>query len=312
MNGNPLKKGLLSRYEHQFSYERYDLVEIYLISFLIYAVLMPFISYRLLKNYHNYYMLLFVYSLNELMSRFLLLVYNFSFSLNGIEHKSVEILGYMFEMIACTLIILILMLIAKGYKMCLGSRIPNLSRNNINRRFIYIWLVLAVVLVFSHVAALNRIDNLLINDIYDTVYGKTEICIRILFAGWFIAELKKTFFFINSFEQSRTMNRSEQSNNHIGFNSKKYAQELEELNDYYMIEMSQNESQDSSRNPIDLGVSASFIPSFSVKHKIKMFYLHFGAWSLVWFIYLPVLVIILTFVSELFRFRLFISENFED
>lgn len=37
------------------------------------------------------------------------------------------------------------------------------------------------------------------------------------------------------------------------------------------------------------------------------FYLHFGACCLVWFIYLPVLIFICSFLSELFRFRLILG-----
>ena len=37
--------------------------------------------------------------------------------------------------------------------------------------------------------------------------------------------------------------------------------------------------------------------------KFQKFYLHFGACCLVWFIYLPILIFITSFVSELYRLR---------
>jgi hypothetical protein len=40
----------------------------------------------------------------------------------------------------------------------------------------------------------------------------------------------------------------------------------------------------------------------------RKFYLHYGACSLVWFINLPVIIFVTSFVSELFRPRLVISK----
>jgi hypothetical protein len=37
--------------------------------------------------------------------------------------------------------------------------------------------------------------------------------------------------------------------------------------------------------------------------KFQKFYLHYGACCLVWFIYLPILIFITSFVSELYRLR---------
>ena len=37
--------------------------------------------------------------------------------------------------------------------------------------------------------------------------------------------------------------------------------------------------------------------------KFQKFYLHYGACCLVWFIYLPILIFITSFISELYRLR---------
>jgi hypothetical protein len=41
---------------------------------------------------------------------------------------------------------------------------------------------------------------------------------------------------------------------------------------------------------------------------LQKFYLHYGACCLVWFIYLPLLIFVTSFVSELSRFRLILSK----
>lgn len=190
----------------------------------------------------------------------------------------------------------------------------------LNRRFLVIWFLLAIALVVSHMMALAAIDNLLVTHIYDTYHGYTEISVRILFAVWFLSELKKTFGFINAFDNYSVLASSRDLNNNnggggnsivsSGFNSRKFAEELDELNEDYMASEAAGVGMGVSppRSPVTRPNALMLSSMMNVKQRIKMFYLHFGAWSLVWFIYLPVLVFISQFVSDLFRFRLFISE----
>lgn len=46
-------------------------------------------------------------------------------------------------------------------------------------------------------------------------------------------------------------------------------------------------------------------------HNYMKFYLHYGACSLVWFINLPVIIFVTSFVSELYRPRLVLSKLFK-
>ena len=60
-------------------------------------------------------------------------------------------------------------------------------------------------------------------------------------------------------------------------------------------------------------VERNKIHEFSLKKndlfkKYQKFYLHYGACSLVWFIYLPILIFITSFISELYRLRLVLSK----
>ena len=167
--------------------------------------------------------------------------------------------------------------------------------------------------------ALARVDNLSVTHIYETYYGYVEITIRIGFAAWFLSELKKTFSVFNGFDNYSVLAGAKHAGNGRGgggagvaasFNSRKFAEEIDELNQYYVVEGQQAAAVAATsppRSPVtpDALMLSSMV---NVKQRIKVFYLHFGAWSLVWFIYLPVLVFISNLVSELFRFRLFISK----
>lgn len=77
----------------------------------------------------------------------------------------------------------------------------------------------------------------------------------------------------------------------------------ESLNEEYEIV---NETLDSD----GLDKFDNFFDDNSREEKVEKylkFYLHFGACCLVWFIYLPVLIFICSFLSELYRFRLILG-----
>ena len=80
----------------------------------------------------------------------------------------------------------------------------------------------------------------------------------------------------------------------------------------------ENNNNDKSLTLLNNGMSSGddvnmeFITTISTSllnsNRLNLFYLHFGACSLVWFIYLPILVILSVLVlTDLFRFRLMLS-----
>lgn len=146
VNGAPSSRSN-NRFEHQFSYEHHDIVEIYIYSFIIYLFILPFILYRLRSHFHYLYLLLAVYVGFELISRFLSLIHNFVFAYDGRGVYTLQFLGELIESIGGGLFIFILLVIARGWT--IRSRELKISR----RSFLF-GSALLTTLVVSHMVSL--------------------------------------------------------------------------------------------------------------------------------------------------------------
>lgn len=150
VNGNP-NSSTRKQFEYQFSYELHDIFTIYLCSFVIYLCILPLIVYRVRKHFHKLYLQLLIYVAIELSSRFFSLVHNLVFSINGHGVYFMQIVGDLFEAIANSILILILISIAKGWT--IRSQVLKTTP-----RSIVLGFVLQFILVLSHMIAL--VNNL--------------------------------------------------------------------------------------------------------------------------------------------------------
>lgn len=185
VNGHPNSEQK-SFLEHQYTYELQDIFEIYLCSFLIYFFILPFIVYRLRKHFHYLYLQLFIYVSIELTSRFFSLIHNFIFSFDGQGVYFLQFISDLLEAIASSILILILISVAKGWTI----RSKELKTN---KKSILLGFCLQLILVISHMIALATIDPIFNTNSYETVAGYVELGIRFLFMVWFLLELKETF-----------------------------------------------------------------------------------------------------------------------
>lgn len=136
---------------------------------------------------------------------------------------------------------------------------------------------------------------------YETTAGYIELSVRFLWMLWYLLELKSTFDSLETVAYS-------------------YNSDPAVYNQFF--DASDMQVNEIDREPDDGDDTGPLIsPSPRRKNNpltedreergkqerlklLQMFYLHFGACSLVWFIYMPVLVFITSFVSELYRIRL--------
>ena len=158
MNGNPNseRKSFL---EHQYTYELQDIFEIYLCSFLIYFFIFPFIVYRLKNHFHYLYLQLFIYVSIELSSRFLSLTHSIVFSFDGTGVYFLQFISDLLEAIASSILILILISVAKGWTI----RSKELKAN---KKSIILGFFLQFVIVTSKMKALANIDPIFITNSY--------------------------------------------------------------------------------------------------------------------------------------------------
>jgi hypothetical protein len=159
VNGNP-NSPLKNHFEHQFTYELHDIFEIYLSSLIIYLFIMPFVIYRLYWHYHRLYLLLIVYIGIEATARLLSLIHNLIFSFDGNGLYAFELISNLMEALASSFLILILLVIAKGWTVRKSIKI--------SQKFFALGLLLQFVLVFSHMIAL--VNNLISTFIFILFY----------------------------------------------------------------------------------------------------------------------------------------------
>lgn len=340
-NGNPNLQSF-NRFEHHFTYELHDIFEIYLITLVIYLLILPFVIYRVCKYYHHLYLILLVYISIEVATRFMFLIHNLVYSFNGVGIQLFDYIGWLLEIFSSCVLILILLLIAKGYTI-LTKHIK------LKKKFFFYWLILSIFLITSHIIALLTFNIIFNTNYYETYAGYVELCIRIIFMIWFLKELKRTFTHINAINANANAtvnincnnnlnsintdnlgNRNNNNNNtNRNENNNKYFNDNEsdqhhhfsnhEQNGYVynsndtdkLIESDLNSdktkklsnNEDDDDNEYIISIKSSLLNS----NRMNLFYLHFGACSLVWFIYLPILVFISVLVSDLFRYRLMLS-----
>lgn len=288
VNGKPNSKSI-NHFEYQYSYELHDIFEIYLSSFIIYLFIMPFIVYRLYYNFHYLYLQLLIYIGIEVTCRFLSLLHNLVFSFNGNGVFIFDLFSNFLEALASSFLILILISIAKGWT--IRTRFLKTSKH-----FYFLGISLQLVLVFSHMIALTIIDTVFNTNSYETVAGYVELSVRVVCMVWFLFELKETFKNLQSINSSEAPHQDDFDSdlddeiNVYEVNGKKYKS--------LSTEISRTAQQKCS---LDTKTNEERLRSY------QKFYLHYGACSLVWFIYLPVLIFITSFVSELYHLRLVLS-----
>ena len=133
------------------------------------------------------------------------------------------------------------------------------------------------------------IDPVFNTNNYETTAGYIELSIRFLWMLWFVFELKNTFSNLEtvaSFDVDTVMtDLPDDGDDTVDF------QTPDTKNRIKYSRLKDNDDRDESDKDGRL-------------KSLQVFYLHFGACSLVWFIYMPVLIFITSFVSELYRMRL--------
>ena len=301
MNGHPNSKHL-NQFEHQYTYELHDIFEIYLSSFVVYLFIMPFIICRLYYNFHYLYLQLLVYISIEVTCRLLSLLHHLVFSFDGRGLFLFDLMSSFLEALASSFLILILISIAKGWT--IRSKSLKTTRN-----FYILGIVLQLVLVVSHMWALYMIDPVFNTNSYETVAGYVELSIRFVCMVWFVFELKETFNHLEAASYNRTSSSQSSAENETSGQSSKNEDGLidSDFEDETVYEI--NGKKYKSLNT-DLPAASSTTTKTKEERLLsyQKFYLHYGACSLVWFIYLPVLIFITSFVSELYRLRLVLSK----
>nr|CAG4650052.1 EOG090X03T7 [Sida crystallina] len=232
VNGNPYAKNQ-NPLEYQFSFDNQDTVEIFLLFLVCYLFLTPLQVYAVNRQKHPVPKLFTMGLLFALTGVFLNVVHCLKFAFDGEGVNSAAITGGVFDILSQTLLMLLLLLLAKGWAIT--------HKELTWKPVIYtIWAMYGLVHVLLYVWDLTEVDVIDDIDEYQTWPGWLMLILRTVIMAWFLYCLRSTMAFEHQ------------------------------------------------------------------KSKLD-FFLHFGAASLVWFIYLPIVALIALQVSVLWRKKLLIG-----
>lgn len=145
------------------------------------------------------------------------------------------------------------------------------------------------------------IDPVFNTNPYETTAGYVELSVRFLWMAWFLYELKATFGTletVSSVDPETNLSQFQESGD---MQINEIDNQPDDGDDAGAYELRNN-----GKNYVSL-VSDDTRSNMTKKERLRslqIFYLHYGALSLVWFIYTPCLIFITSFVSELYRLRL--------
>ncbi|CAF1536984.1 unnamed protein product, partial [Didymodactylos carnosus] len=115
VNGNPETK-IENRFEYQFSFDLHDLIEIYLACVLLYIIIpLPYVLYNI-RSYHYKHPIMIAYLLFQfsfLIGNLFCLLHYLLYSYNGIGLYTFVHIGNLATIIGESILILLLMFIAK-------------------------------------------------------------------------------------------------------------------------------------------------------------------------------------------------------
>jgi hypothetical protein len=233
VNGNP-NASSYSTLTYQFSFDRQNTLELYLLFWLCYMVLVPLQCHAVKTQKHPVTKLFTASLLLDFLALCLILMHTLKFALDGEGYPKLAMAGDIFDILSRTSFMLLLLLLAKGWAV---------TRLELSWKPLVfaIWLCYGIVHILLYVWNLTEVDIIEDIDEYQTWPGWLIIVFRSLIMIWFLYELRTTML---------------------------YEHNTQKLN----------------------------------------FLLHFGASSLVWFIYLPILALIALHVSALWRFKLLLGK----
>ncbi|KAG7164742.1 Transmembrane protein 145-like 1 [Homarus americanus] len=221
-------------FEYHFSFDKQDTVEIYLVCVVFYGcVLVPLQVYAACRQIHPITRLFTATLIMQLAGLLFDTLHLLVFSFDGEGSEGVNIVGDLFNILAQSLFMMLLLLLAKGWA---------ITRMMLSRRLLLfslwgLYSILILTLYFWNMMEVDVIEDI---DEYQTWPGWLTLALRVLIMVWFLFELRNTMMY-------------EHNTNKLHF------------------------------------------------------FLHFGAASLVWFIYLPVVALIALQISPLWRYKLLLS-----
>ncbi|XP_069698644.1 integral membrane protein GPR180 [Periplaneta americana] len=187
VNGNP-NVSSFNPLVYQFSFDRQDTVELYLVFFLCYLVLVPLQVYAAMRQHHPVTRLFTASLILEFLALCLILLHVLKFSLDGTGIHQLAVAGDILDILSRTTFMLLLLLLAKGWAV---TRLELTWKPLV----FAIWFLYGVVHILLYVWNMTEVDIIEDIDEYQTWPGWLIIVFRTLIMVWFLFELRNTMMY---------------------------------------------------------------------------------------------------------------------
>ncbi|KAL1124209.1 hypothetical protein AAG570_001979 [Ranatra chinensis] len=184
VNGNPNTSGH-NPFIYQFSFDRQNTLELYLVFFVIYSVLVPWQLYAVVRQHHPVTRLFTASLLLEFLGLTLSLLNAVVFTMDGVGYPNVAVAGDILDILSRTTFMLLLLLLAKGWAV---------TRQEFTWKplLFTVWFIYGVVHILLYVWNKTEVDIIEDIDEYQTWPGWLILVLRCLIIGWFLLELRNT------------------------------------------------------------------------------------------------------------------------
>lgn len=187
VNGNP-NTSSYNTLTYQFSFDRQNTLELHLLLWLCYMILVPLQCYAARIQRHPVTRLFTASLLIDFIAICFILVHSLKFSLDGIGFPKLNMVGDILDILSRTLFMLLLLLLAKGWAV---TRLELTWKPLV----FAIWLCYGIVHILLYVWNLTEVDVIEDIDEYQTWPGWLIIVFRTLIMIWFIYELRITMLY---------------------------------------------------------------------------------------------------------------------
>ncbi|XP_073995193.1 integral membrane protein GPR180 isoform X2 [Rhodnius prolixus] len=184
VNGNPNTSGY-NPLVYQFSFDRQNTVELYLLFFTLYFILVPLQLYAVVRQRHPVTRLFTASLLLEFCGLIFNLIDVIKFTIDGIGYPDLAVVGDILDILSRTTFMLLLLLLAKGWAV---------TRQEFTWKplLFTIWFIYGVVHIILYVWNKTEVDIIEDIDEYETWPGWLILALRCLIIVWFLLELRST------------------------------------------------------------------------------------------------------------------------
>ncbi|CAH1389379.1 unnamed protein product [Nezara viridula] len=184
VNGNPNSSNY-NPLVYQFSFDRQNTIELYLVFFLIYFVLVPLQIFAVVRQQHPVTRLFTASLILEFLGLLFNLISVMKFVVDGVGYPKLAVIGDVLDILSRTTFMLLLLLLAKGWAV---------TRQEFTWKplLFSVWFIYGVVHILLFVWNKTEVDIIEDIDEYQTWPGWLILVLRCLIIVWFLLELRTT------------------------------------------------------------------------------------------------------------------------